>query len=71
MNKFFEQFNNIKVVNHRGIIKGYKNGLYGEAHILLDKEINNKYSLDDFQTDRINLIDSLSDKFSNFTTELV
>lgn len=71
MNKFFEHWNNIKIINHRGILKGYKNGLYGEACILLDKEINNKYSLEDFHEDRLTLIDAYKYKFSNFTTELV
>ena len=69
MNKFFETFENVKEIKKHGILKGYKNGLYGQATILLDREINKDYTIADFHADRCYLIDMLRD-YTNFETEL-
>ena len=69
MNKFFEHYGNIKEIKRHGILKGYKNGLYGQATILLDREINKDYTIADFHADRCYLIDMLRD-YTNFETEL-
>lgn len=68
MNKFFEHFDHVKEIKKHGVLRGYKNGLYGQATILLDREINQDYTIADFHADRCYLMDLLRD-YTNFTTE--
>ena len=54
-----------------GILKGYKNGLYTQAEIILNKPITKDYPLFKFHNDRLDFIDKLKNDYTNFTTELV
>ena len=70
MQGFFEHFDNIQKIRRYGILKGYKNGLYGEAIILMREEITKDYTLNDFQNDRLCIIEDFKNDFTNFVTEV-
>ena len=59
------------MITKTGILKGYKNGLYSQAYILINKPITKEYTLSQFHNDRLDMIENLKYDFTNFSTELL